>query len=92
MRAKNVLVVMVETIMAPRLRAVMLDLAVRPKLKVKAVRVAVEMVAVRPRVALPEGVAILHPRLEISVPQIVWIIAPLNIAPCAMNTVQCKTK
>lgn len=81
-------VAMVEIITVHHLRVGMQDLAVRHRLKVKAVRVVEALLREVPR----EGVAIPHPRLEISVPLIVWIIAPLNIVPCEMNTEPCKIK
>ena len=81
-------VAMVEIITVHHLRVGMLVRGGRPRLKVKAVRVVEALLREVPR----EGVAIPHPRLEISVPLIVWIIAPLNIVPCEMNTEPCKIK
>ena len=88
--SSGVLMGMGETITEPVQRVVMPAKVVR--LRARAAReVAVTVVALLREV--PREVAeILRPRHETSALPIVWIIAPLNIVPCEMNTEPCKIK
>ena len=88
--SSGVLMGMGETITEPVQRVVMPAKVVR--LRVRAAREVEVTVVALLREVPREVVAIPHPRREISVPPIVWIIAPLNIVPCEMNTEPCKIK
>ena len=62
------------------------------RLRVRAAR-EVEVTVVALLREVPREVEeILRPRHETSALPIVWIIAPLNIVPCEMNTEPCKIK
>ena len=81
-----------EIITEPVQRVVMPVKVVRPRLRAREAREVEVTVVALLREVPREVVAIPHPRREISVPPIVWIIAPLNIVPCEMNTEPCKIK